>query len=172
MQDATVLHDRDAVGEQERLGQVVGHEQQRLAESLLQLVERPLQVEARQRVESPERLVEQHDVRIRGQRACERHALTLTARQLSRIALAIAGRFQTDRLQQLVRAGALSSLVPVEQRRHQRDVVPHSPVRQQPAVLLDVARGTAQLDGIGVARIAARNEHVARSRVHESVEHP
>ena len=46
-----------------------------------------LQIRARDGVERAERFVEQHHSRVRRERAGHRHALALTARELSRIAI-------------------------------------------------------------------------------------
>ena len=63
------------------------------------------QLLAHPRVERAERLVEQQHLRLDGQRAGERHALALAARELRRVALAEVA--EADELEQLLDLGLL-----------------------------------------------------------------
>ena len=72
----------------QRLVLVVRHHQGRDAEPLLQLAHLDLHVLAQLLVERAERLVEQQHRRLDHQRARERDALLLAARELMRIARA------------------------------------------------------------------------------------
>ena len=83
---AAVDH-RHAVAEQGGLGEVVRHEQRGHARLAQQLAELAARVRARSRVERRERLVEQQRPRLARQRACERHALALAARERGRPAV-------------------------------------------------------------------------------------
>ena len=72
----------------------------------LDLLELDLHLLAQLQVERAERLVEQQDARAVDDRARERDALALAARELGRLAVAVAG--QADHLERLVAAlGAL-----------------------------------------------------------------
>ena len=82
--DAALVHHDDAVGERQRLGLRVGHEDEGDAESALQQLELVLDALAQIGVERAERLVEQQDVGLDNQRAGERDALLLAARQAAR----------------------------------------------------------------------------------------
>ena len=86
LEHAAVLHHRHAVGERQRLFLVVGHVDGRDAELLLELADLGAHLHADLRVEVRERLVEQQDVRVEHERPRQRHALLLTARELSRVA--------------------------------------------------------------------------------------
>ena len=84
------LHEDEAVGENERLVDVVRHEDRRLAAAFAlvpQAQQKLLQFAADERVERPEGFVEQHCGRIDAQRACNCHPLTHAARELEGIAV-------------------------------------------------------------------------------------
>ena len=77
--DAAALHDRDAVGEAERLDLVVGDEEDGDAEAALQELQLDAHLLAQLGVEVAERLVEQQQIRLVDERAAEREALLLAA---------------------------------------------------------------------------------------------
>ena len=85
--DPAVVHDHDPVGDVHRLFLVVGHEHGRDVGLVVQPAQPRAQLLAHPRVERTERLVEQQHLRLDGERAGERHALALAARQLCRIAV-------------------------------------------------------------------------------------
>ena len=97
--DPPVADDRDPVGERERLVLVVGDEDRRRA----RVAQHPAHVvahrRAQARVERGERLVQQHERRVDGERPGERDALLLAARELVGIAPRQAG--EPDHLEQL-----------------------------------------------------------------------
>ena len=95
----------DLVAELDRLVDVVGDEEDGLAELLLQPQELVLQLLAHDRVDRAERLVHQHHRRVGGQRAGHADALLLAAGELGGVAAGEAGR-QADPLEQLHRPGA------------------------------------------------------------------
>ena len=78
----------DAVGEQDRLVDVVGDQHHRLLFLRPDVLDFGLQLGAGQRVERRQRLVEQQHFRVHGERARHRHALAHAAGQLRRLALA------------------------------------------------------------------------------------
>ena len=89
---AALLVDHDAVAEPVGLGQVVGHQHRRgppAGEDGPQLVPQRL---AQRQVERGERLVEQEQRGIDGERAAEGHALALAARQVARVAVRVRPR--------------------------------------------------------------------------------
>ena len=77
-----LAEDRDAVAEHDRLVDVVRDEDDRLAQLALDPQELVLEPGARDRVDRAERLVHEHDRRVRRERACETDALALAAREL------------------------------------------------------------------------------------------
>ena len=82
LHEPAVLHDRDAVAELQGLGEVVGDEDHRLAQVLLQRDHLILHVPADQRVERAERLVEQQDLRVVRERASQPDPLLHAAGEL------------------------------------------------------------------------------------------
>ena len=87
LDDAPVVVDDDPVGELVGLGQIVGHEDRGdapVAQGPLQVV---AELAAQRRVEGRERLVEQEQLRIHGERAPEGDALLLAPGQLARRAV-------------------------------------------------------------------------------------
>ena len=151
LDDRAVAHDRDAVAEAECLGEVVRDEHRRLADLALEAHDLVLHVAPDEGIERAERLVVEHDVRVRRERPCDADALLHAARQL--VGELVRGVLQADELQHLVgtRAGARAChslhLEP------EGDVVDHAPVREQAEVLEDhrdgVAPQLAELGAIG-----------------------
>ena len=103
----------------------------------LDLTDRAPQLLANLRVERAERLVEQQHPRLMRERACERDALLLAARQLARQPFVVA--VERDELQQL--GAPLAPLRAAHAARAQRelDVVRHGHVAEQRVVLKDEA---------------------------------
>ena len=89
-QAAALRHDRDQVAHLDRLVDVVGDEEDRLGQLALQAQELVLEPLAHDRVDRRERLVHQHERRIRGQRPGHADALPLAAGELVGIPAAIA----------------------------------------------------------------------------------
>ena len=97
------LHDRDEVAHLDRLVDVVGDEQDRLGEVLLEAEELVLESLPDDRVDRTERLVHEHDRRVGGQGTGHADALPLAAGELARVAIAIARRVEADEAEQLLR---------------------------------------------------------------------
>ena len=111
------LQDRDPVAHLDRLVDVVGDEDDRLAQLGLQAQELVLQALAVDRVDRAERLVHEHHRRVDGERAGDADALALAAGELRRVAVAHLVRVEPDELEQLVDARGDALLVPAEQAR-------------------------------------------------------
>ena len=90
--DAPGVHHHDLVGHRHRLDLVVGDEDRRRLQPLVQLLDLRAHLHAELGVEVGERLVEQEHLRVAHDRAAHRHPLPLPARELPRIALEIAAR--------------------------------------------------------------------------------
>ena len=113
---AALLEDRDLVAHLDRLVDVVGDEDDRLAQLGLQAQELVLQPLAVDRVDRAERLVHQHQRRVGRERAGDADALALAAGELGGVAVAeVAG--EADQLEQLLDARGGALLVPAEQLR-------------------------------------------------------
>ena len=90
------------VGDSHRLLLVVGDQDGGDVDLVVQAPQPLAQLRADLRVEGAERLVEQQHARLDRERAGERHALALAARELARVALVVAG--EPDDAEQLVDA--------------------------------------------------------------------
>ena len=86
--DPALAHDHDPVGQRERLLLVVGDVDGGDPELALDRPDLLAQDDPDLGVERGQRLVEQQDLRLDGQRAGEGHALLLAAGQLVRVAVA------------------------------------------------------------------------------------
>ena len=94
--------DQDPVAELDRLVEVVGDADDRLAQLVLdaeQLVLEPLPGD---RVDGAERLVHQHHGRVGGEAAGDADPLLLAAGELARVAAAVLARVEADQLEQLL----------------------------------------------------------------------
>ena len=85
------LHDRDPVAHLDRLVDVVGDEEDGLADLRLEAQELVLEALAVDRVDRPEGLVHQHHQRVGGERPGDADALLLAAGELRRVAVAELG---------------------------------------------------------------------------------
>ena len=95
-------HDHHAVGQRDRLLEIVGDEQHRLAVGVPQFQQQIAHDLPGLGVERPERLVHQQDLRIADQHLGEADALALAARQHVRIAVGESA--EPDRRQPVLRA--------------------------------------------------------------------
>src|SRR5918996_4186606 len=85
--DLTVENDHDAVAQTHRLDLVVRDVDRRRAETLLELLQLVTGGSAQLCVEVAERFVEEEHARVSDERTGERHALTLTTRQVTWLAV-------------------------------------------------------------------------------------
>ena len=99
--DASLVEHDHAVGDLQRLLLIVGHEHGGDMDLVVQLAQPAPQLLADLGVERAERLVEQQDARLDGERARQRDALALAAGQLRRIA--VAERAELDQIEQASR---------------------------------------------------------------------
>ena len=76
----TIAQNRDIVAKAQRLVQIMGDEDNRFVQFLLQINQNGLHIITDQRVERRKRLVHQQDIRIRCQTARQTHALPHAAR--------------------------------------------------------------------------------------------
>ena len=169
---AAALQHRDLVAHLDRLVDVVGHEDDRLADVRLEAQELVLEPLAVDRVDGAERLVHEHQRRVGGQRPRHAHALLLAAGELARVTVAGLVRVELHQLEQLVHPGADPLLVPAEQARHDRDVVLDLQVREQADLLDRVADVAPQLRRVAVAHRLAVEQDVAARGLDHAVDHP
>ncbi len=156
----TLLEHGDAVAHLDRLVDVVGDEENRLADLRLQAQELVLEALAGDRVDGAEGFVHQHHPRVGGKGAGDADTLLLATRELGWIALAELG-VEPDQGQQLL--GALGGVValPANQPRHGGDVLSDGAMGKEADLLNHIADLAAKLRRRAVANRAAADEHVA-----------
>ena len=169
--EATRAQQRDAVGEQDRLVDVVGDEQDRLAELLLQPLHLVLQALAGERVDRAEGLVHEQQGGVGRERAGDADPLRLAARKLARPLGPVDVRVEPDQVEQLVDARVGPLPVPAEQARHGRDVLADGHVGEQPDALDHVAHRAPQLLDLHAGGVAPVDEHPAARRLDHAVDH-
>jgi hypothetical protein len=165
-----VLHDADAVAEPDRLVEIMGDEDDGLAQQLLQPQELVLHLAADERVERREGFIEKPDIGLDGERAGDADALLLAARQLAREIILAA--LEPDELDHLARPllALLTRRTPhLEREGH---IGQHAAMRQQTEMLEHHAHlVAAQVDELGRRRleqIAAVEQDLAPSRIVEA----
>ena len=147
-------------------------EEGRLRPGAPELHELALQLEARDRVERGERLVEEEERRLGREGARDADALALPAGELARGARAELGGRKSHAREQLVDARVDARLLPLLERRDERDVLGHGEVREEAGVLQDVADAPPEPDGVPVPRALPLDEDLALRREDERVDHP
>ena len=158
---AAHLQDRDPVAHLDRLVDVVGDEDDRLADLGLQAQELVLEALAVDRVDRAERLVHQHQRRVGGERAGDADALALAAGELRGIARAPCPAAARSGPAARSTRAVDAALVPAEQPRDGGDVVADRAVREQADLLDHVADLAPQVVDVAVSHAAPADEDVA-----------
>src|SRR5699024_6930896 len=135
--------DHHPVPEQEGLVDVVGDEDDRLAQVALQVLQLLLELAAHERAARADRFVQRQDVLVRGEPAGHPDALLLAAGELSGVAVGECG-VQAHGLHQLMGALARLALGGAAQHGHGGDVVQHGAVREESVGLHDVVDAAAE----------------------------
>ena len=147
------------------------HEDNRLAEGLLQAQKLSLQLFAGDRVGRTEGLVHEHHRRICGERPCHSDALLLAARELLRVAVREILRVEFDGGEQLVDAVADLLLAPAEQLWHDRDVLGDGHVGEQSDLLDHVADVASQLVRVEGKHVSPVDRDGPARRLDDAVDH-
>ena len=163
-----MAHDADTVGHGERLALVMGDVDERDAGALLDRAQLGAHVLAQLEVESGERLVEEHDGGLDGERAGDGDALLLAARELADHL--VGGSGQVDELEKFVGAGATLGPVHAAHLEPEGDVVGHRHQRKEGEVLED-QRGGA-LVRADATHVLGTDPDGALGRVGEARNHP
>ena len=108
----------------------MGHENSRFAQSIAELQKLPLQVEPRHRIQGAERLVEQQQRWIGGQRPRHADALALPPGKLPWIPVRKIARRQSHLFEKLIHAGIDLRGRPILQLRNQPDIAGNCKVRK------------------------------------------
>ncbi len=166
--DHAAVHHGDPVGHRQRLLLVVGHVDERDAHVALDPLQLNLELLAQLEVERAERLVEQQHGRAVHERACERDALLLAARELRGPAPGL-GR-QPDALELLGHAPLDLGLVDLLALEPERHVLLHRAVREERVALEH--RVGRPLEGGPARHVLAVEQHAALRRLLEAGDHP
>ena len=166
--DAAAVEDGQAVGQGQRLVLVVGHEDERDADVLLDRLELDLHLLAELQVEGAQRLVEQEQLRPVHERAREGDPLALAAGELARLSRLEAR--QAHELERLRDPGL--PLAPAHLPHHEPvpDVVADGHVRKEGVVLEDGVH--VALVGRQARHVDAVQQHLALGRELEPGDHP
>jgi len=157
--DAARFQQNNARGHQQGLTEIVGNEDDGLAEAAGQSAEFTLELGARDRIERAKRLVHQQNRRIGGKGASHADPLTLASGKLARAPMGKFARIEADKLQHLIDAGGRASGIPILQIRNQGDIFRHREMRKQPRILNDVADAAAQANKVPPARCPALDKN-------------
>ena len=162
-------HDDDAVGEEDRLADVVRDEHDRLAALAPEPEQKQVHLVARERVERAERLVHQQHVRVLRQRADDRRALLHPARELARHRAGRSRRGPVSASSVSIAASVDATLLDLER---ELDVLAEVPPRQQvrlledhPDLLRAAARRRACRRGRSGPRVSACSPDIAQRSV-------
>src|SRR5581483_6200274 len=149
VRDAAALEDDEPVRERDRLDRIVRHEEPHARLPRQVRAEIAAQAPARLRVQGRERLVEEEERRPERERAGERHALRLAARQLARLPLGERG--DPEALEPLARGAIGRGPRDAARAEAERDVRHRAQVREEEQVL-ECDRDRALLGGHEDAR--------------------
>ena len=147
LQHAALGEDRDLVPELGGLVDVVRDEHDGLLQLRLQVEELLLESLPGDGVDRAEGLVHQQHRRVPAQGPGDADALPFTARELMGKPTPVLVGIQPDQVEQLLHPSVHPGAVPAEEAGHRGDVVRHTPMREQPALLDHVADVPAQVDG-------------------------
>ena len=165
--DPALVHHHDEVGQRHRLFLAVGDMDEGDAEPRLQRLQLLAHLDAQERVERRQRLVEQQDLRIGDQRARQRHALLLAAGELRRQAAGVGLHLHELQHARAPARGAL--LVDAAHLQAEGDVVDAVEMREQRVALEHhrrAARRRRQIgdvlgaeDDVALARLLVAGDH-------------
>ena len=168
--ESALLEQCDASGEREGFEHIVRDEDRGDLVTLAQSQKLLLHLMTRERIESTKGFIKEQQRGACGQ--CTRHgdALALTAGELSRVAGGELSSGQADLIEQLAFPLTLRLPGPSFEARDERDVLRHSPVRQQAVFLDHVTDVAAQLDGIDLVDIFAIQKNGTRGRFKHAID--
>ena len=174
LDDRPVAHDRDPVSQTESLREIVRDEHRRLADLLLESHDLVLHVTPDERVESAERLVVEHHLRVAREGARDADALLHAARQL--VGELVRGVLEPHQAQHLLRTLVPFALAHSLDLEAEGDVVDHAAMREQAEVLEDHRDGVAaqlpQLRAVGLHDVMTGDLDAPRRRLDQADERP
>ncbi len=154
---ATFVHDRDAIREQQRFGHVMGDHDGGEAEPGMQRAVVVAERVTRHRVERAEGFVHQDDARLRGERARNADALALAAGKFMRKAVAVLRAVELHQIEQFVDPRGDFGFRCPEQAGRDADIGRDAHMRKQAAALEHIADPAAQPDRVDSGDILSRD---------------
>jgi len=156
--DVAGLEQDNARGEEQGFAQIVGDEDDGLAEAAGEGAEFALELGARDGIERAEGLVHQKDGRIGGESAGDTDALTLAAGKFAGAAMGEFAGFKADKLEHFIDASNGAGGIPVFQGGNKSDVFRDGEMGEEASVLNDVTDAAAEADGVPIAGRAILDE--------------
>jgi hypothetical protein len=149
--DTACFEQNDPRGKQQRFAQIVGDEDDGLAEAAGQRAEFALKLGAGHRIEGAERFVHQKNGRISGKGASDADALALATGKFARAPMSEFAGIEADKVEHFFDAGSCARGVPLSQSGNQGDVFCDRKVGEKTGVLDDVTDAAAEADEIPIA---------------------
>ncbi len=149
--DAARLEQNDSRGEKEGFAQIVGDEDDGLAEAARQGAEFALEFGASDGIEGAKGLVHQKNGRIGGEGASNADALALAAGKFAGTAMGKFARIEADEVEHFLDAGGDARGVPLSQSGNQGDIFCNGEVGEKTSVLDDVTDAAAEANEIPIA---------------------
>jgi len=168
--DMAGLEQNDVRSEEQGFAEIVGDENDGLAEAAGESAEFALQLGAGDRIESAEGLVHQENGRIGGEGPGDAHALALASGKFTGTALGKLARIEADELEHFLDAGSDTSGVPIFECGDESDVFRDGEMREEAGVLYDVSEMAPQANGVPFGGGAAFNEHLPCRREKEPID--
>jgi len=156
--DAAGFEQDDARSEEQGLAQIVGDEDDSLAQAMGEGAEFALELGAGDRVERAEGLVHQQNGRIGRKGAGNADALTLAAGEFAGAAMGEFTGIETDKLEHFLDAGGGAGGVPVFQSGDEGDIFCDGEMGEEAGVLDDVTHAAAEAYGVPGGGRAALDE--------------
>ena len=156
--DAASFEQDDARSEKQRFAEVVGDEDDGLAQAAGEIAEFTLELGAGDRVERAEGLVHQQNGRIGRKGAGNADALTLAAGEFARAAMGEFTGIETDKLEHFLDAGGGAGGVPVFQSGDEGDIFCDGEMGEEAGVLNDITHAAAEAYGVPGGGRAALDE--------------
>ncbi|OLE60724.1 MAG: hypothetical protein AUI36_12115 [Cyanobacteria bacterium 13_1_40CM_2_61_4] len=156
--DAASFEQDDAGSEKQRFAEVVGDEDDGLAEAAGEIAEFTLELGTGDRVERAEGLVHEQDGRIGGEGARDADALALASGKFAGAATRKFARIEADKLEHFLDAGGGAGGVPVFQSGDEGDIFCDGEMGEEAGVLNDVTHAAAEAYGVPGGGRAALDE--------------
>jgi hypothetical protein len=148
--DAAGFEKDDAGSEEQGFAQIVGDEDDGLAEATGKRAEFALKFGAGDGVERAEGLVHEKDRWIGGEGAGNADTLALASGELARSALGIFARIEADKLEHFFDAGVGARSIPFFKGGDEGDVFCHAEMGEKAGILDDITDPATEADGVPV----------------------